>query len=143
MTDIVLNTNAFWALLDDEVIRTMTDKREHLYVTRCAWRKELTSVFTSLINILFDSTRKLGSNFHEVRVSRISLPNRISTLMSRNGADDCDKRIASLAFDRQRINDQRVPLVSDDSHFLNVRTLFEHVRVDVITFAEFRSSCCE
>jgi len=141
MTDIVLNTNAFRLFLDDGIINRIVRKRDHVFVAKCSWRKELKGVFSPphLINLLCSSAKKLGKTFHVKNVNKNILPNILERELVRRHADNCDMEIASLAYERCRRSRQRVYLISNDPHFQN-RSLFGRCGIDVKTLEQFKAT---
>ena len=141
MADIVLNTNAFRLLLDEKIINRIVRKRVHIFVAKCAWRKELRGVFRPqhLINLLHSSVKKLGKSFHVKKVNENILPNNLKRELVRNHADNCDMEIANLAYDRCRKSGQRVYLISNDPHFQNC-LLFGRYRIDVKSLEQFKAA---
>jgi len=142
MPDIVLNTNAFGVLLDLEIVDKIVTNRNHVYVARCSWGKELKGVYgTMMIQTLYGSTRKLGDRFHEKAVREISLPNNLEKELRQEGASPCDMQIASLAYDRRLRSGQSVYLISNDSDFQNSRSSFERYEINVRYREEFKNDC--
>jgi hypothetical protein len=141
MPDIVLNTNSFRVLFDPEIIDKIVSKRYHVYVARCAWEKESKGVYGELIQVLYDSARKLEGRFHENAVKEISLPNNLGKELRRNGASSCDMQIASLAYYRRLRSGQSVYLISSDPHFQNSRLSFERHEINVRYKEDFKNDC--
>jgi len=142
MTDIVFNTNAFRLLFDDRIINRIVRKRDHIFVAKCSWGKELKGVFgkfSHLINLLRRSAKKLGKTFHEKNVNTNILPNILKRELVRRHADNCDMEIASLAYERYTRSGQRVYLISNDPHFQN-RSLFGRYGIDVKTLEQFKAT---
>jgi len=133
MADIVLNTNAFRIFFDDAFLDKVVAKCDHIYVAKCSWEKELVGVYVSLIQTLYSSTRKLEkkNKFHEKNVGEIVLPGDLAKELEENGASLCDKKIATLAYDRRSRSGQSVWLISSDPHFQNLRLSFERHGINI------------
>ena len=142
MTDIVLNTNALTLLLDEEFIERILAKSDHVFVTKCVWRKELKGIYTRALHLFYTAMKKLGKRFHLslTNIRNNILPNNLKRSLMECGADDCDLEIARLTYDRRRKSGQRVHLISKDSCFHNSRPLLEHDEINIKNLEEFKSS---
>lgn len=138
MPDIVLDTNALRLFHEEKLIDRIALRNDHVFVHRCVWRRERKGVF-GVVNIFYNSVKKLGSKFHEKSKVTGNLPNYIVTQMKNLGASKCDLETACLASDRQRRTRQMVHLISEDPHIHNLKLLFHRVNINAKDMEEFRS----
>jgi hypothetical protein len=130
----------FEFLLDDQFVNKILEEKTHVFVAKCAYRKEFKARHAQLLNILHKNAKKLRPFFHctDAR-SNESLPNGLRKAMCAKGASDCDIKIAALACDRNRSR-QSVVLVSNDPHFRLLATCFERNGVKVLSHDDFLSN---
>ncbi|MDH5734079.1 MAG: hypothetical protein OEY88_09930 [Candidatus Bathyarchaeota archaeon] len=138
MPNIILDTNALRLFQEEDLIDRIASRRDLVFIHRCAWEKERKGVF-GYINIFYESTKKLGSNFHEKSRVNAVLPNYIANQMKILGASKCDFETACLALDRQQRTGEEVHLISDDPHIHNLKLLFHRVNINAKDMEEFRS----
>lgn len=136
MPDVVLNTHVFELLLDDEFVDKILKVKVHVFVAKCAYRKEYRARHAQLVNILDKNARKLGSFFH-CRDACNPLPADLTKALNDEHASDCDTKIAALACDRNR-SGHEVLLVSNDPHFTLLTSIFEIHGVRVLGRDDFQ-----
>jgi len=128
MTDLIIDTNSICILADDDIVQTIFNNNDVVYVPRCVWRKQIPIIYTRyyplhLLLKVRDVTKELEKKglFYVIN-PRKAIPAKLENNLIKEGADDCDRDLVKLCLDRREKGDV-VIITTDVNHFQNIRKL--------------------
>ena len=110
-----------------------------IFIARCI-KKELKAKHRHLLNLWYSLFVTLKRKIQEKNAKPLLsyLPACLERSMERYSASECDKMIASLAYDRcKRGGSNKVLLISRDPCFLELSSVFERYGISIIKPCDF------
>ncbi|RLI37036.1 hypothetical protein DRO60_05020 [Candidatus Bathyarchaeota archaeon] len=138
MADIVLDTNMFRLLVEEDYVRGVVELCDHIYVAACAMR-EAKSKLHHLINLIDHHLRLLNEHgkWHVVgQVDTRPFRQAWETVMRHFKGDPCDRQIVELALHRHFRGGQDTMLVSEDYHIRRLAGLMERYGITTLGYDE-------